>query len=91
MLRYRYKSTGERGESKMTTLVINLFKAQNTASAEAHKSIHTLVETARVVGYTNQSNEYSVTITWPFVGPAEEKYELLVSRGVPKSCLKLKK
>lgn len=75
----------------MKTLTIDLFKAQNTAPREAYRILADIVEACRLVGYVRSDDEYTVSIEWPFVGPAEEKYDVLTGHGVPKSCMKLRK
>jgi hypothetical protein len=75
----------------MRTLKIDLFKAQNTAPTAAYRIMTDIISACRMAGYVRSFDEYTVAITWPFAGPAAEKYKVLTDHGVPASCLKLRK
>lgn len=75
----------------MRTLILDMFKIQNTAPGAAYHIAHDIVATCATVGYVSRPDEYHAVITWPFAGPAAEKFEVLTGHGVPASCLKLRK
>lgn len=75
----------------MRTLIIDLFKAQNTAPKAVFQAATDLVETCRIVGYVREFDGHVAAIRWPFAGPAQEKYDVLVDQGMPKGCMKLTK
>lgn len=75
----------------MKTLTLDLFKAQNVAPRKVFQTAMDIVNACRVAGYVREFDGNTAIIRWPFAGPAEDRYEVLESHGMPKSCMKLTK